>query len=66
MTKKEQTIRLLLTTTLSYRQIAAEIDSTEKSIAFYAHQLRKIDAQCLDHRRSTQSESIADLLKKYQ
>lgn len=66
MTKKEMTIKLLLTTNKSYKIIASEINSTEKSIAFYAHQLRKIDEKCLDHRRVTKSEKIEDLLKKYQ
>ena len=60
------TIKALLTTNKKYSEIAKEISTTEKSVAFYAHQLRKIDATCLDHRRVTRSESVADLLKKYQ
>lgn len=65
MTKKEQTIKALLQTDKKYSQIAAEIGTTEKSVAFYAHQLRRVDASCLDHRGKTRSESVADLLSKY-
>lgn len=65
MTKKEHTIKLLLTTNQTYKEMSLEIGTTEKSIAFYAHQLRKIDKACLNHRKSTSTESIKDLLTKY-
>ena len=65
MTKKEQTIRALLQTSDKYSKIAAEIGTTEKSVAFYAHQLRKVDKTCLDHRSSAKADSVKDLLAKY-
>ena len=65
MTKKEQTIKALLQTSKKYSEIAAEIGTTEKSVAFYAHQLRKIDSSCLDHRKTSQAASTADLLSRY-
>lgn len=65
MTKKEMTIKALLTTNKSYKVMASEIGTTEKSIAFYAHQLRKIDSSCLNHRGQAKAESVEDLLKKH-
>ena len=65
MTKKEQTIKLLLQTSKKYSEIAAEVSTTEKSVAFYAHQLRKVDKQCLAHRETARAESVQDLLAKY-
>ena len=74
MTIKEMACKALLTSTKTYKQIAADIrkaspgaQTTEKSIAFYAHQLRKADKTCLSHRKSNgqTSASTADLIKKY-
>ena len=66
--------KALLTSTATYAQIAANIrkacpgaKTSEKSIAYYAHQLRKVDKTCLKHRKSSgsASPSTADLIKKY-
>ena len=65
MTKREMTIKALLTTTDKYSVIAAEIGTTEKSIAFYAHKLRKASPKCLDHRSKTKSVPLNDLIAKY-
>ena len=74
MTIKEIIIMNLLTTTSSYKDIVAEVMSqkadaktTDKCVAFYAHQLRKIDKTCLAHRSksSNASSSMADMIAKY-
>lgn len=65
MTKKEHTIKLLLTTVKTHAEIAVEVGSTAKSVAFYSSKLQKIDKTCLAHRKSAQSESVKDLLVKY-
>ena len=66
MTKKELTIKFLITTTFSYKKIAEKINSTEKSVAFYAHKINKIDENILSHRKKyNKSEKIDDLIKKY-
>ena len=66
MTKKELTIKALLTTTDKYSKIALDYATTEKSVAFYAHKLRKIDKTCLSHRKSSvNSDTVEKLLSKY-
>ena len=74
MTIKEMAYKALLTSTDTYEVIAANIrkaspgaKTSEKSIAYYAHQLRKVDKTCLKHRKSSGSETLstADLIKKY-
>ena len=73
-TIKETTIMLLLTTTKTYLEIVAEImvvhpdsKSTVKCVAFYAHQLKKIDKTCLSHRQTSRSKenNLANLIAKY-
>ena len=74
MTIKELAYKHLLTTTLTYSEIAKKIRSespgaktSEKSIAYYAHQLRKADKTCLKHRKSSGSSAptTAALIRKY-
>ena len=74
MNIKEITIRQLLTTTDTYAGIVETIkeahptaQSTVKCVAFYAHQLRKIDKNCLSHRKTAQSKesNLAALIAKY-
>ena len=74
MNIKEKSMQLLLTTTMTYREIAAKVvkttpnaKTTDKCIAYYAMELRKADKTCLDHRKTsrTSSTTTADLIKKY-
>ena len=74
MNIKEITIKQLLTTTDSYNAIVETIkeahpaaQSTVKCVAFYAHQLRKVDKTCLAHRETTRSKesNLAALIAKY-
>ena len=73
MNVKEKSMMLLLTTTKTYKEIAAEVrkaipgsKTTEKSIAFYAVDLRKENPKCLDHRKTNKTgTSTSDLIKKY-
>ena len=74
MNIKEITIRQLLTTTDTYAGIVETImvahptaQTTVKCVAFYAHQLRKIDKNCLSHRKTAQSKesNLAALIAKY-
>ena len=74
MTIKEMAYKALLTSTATYAQIAADIrkaspgaQTSEKSIAYYAHQLRKADKTCLKHRKAAGSSapSTKDLIAKY-
>ena len=74
MTVKEMAYRELLTGTATYSEIAKKIraaiagaKTSEKSIAYYAHQLRKADKTCLKHRKAsgTTAPTTAELIKKY-
>ena len=74
MNIKEITIKELLTTTDSYstivetiRESHPETKSTVKCVAFYASQLRKIDKECLAHRKTanTAGSSLAAMIAKY-
>ena len=73
MNVKEKSMELLLTTTLTYKQIAAKVrreipgsKTTEKSIAFYAVDLRKEDKTCLAHRKTAgKGVTTKSLIAKY-
>ena len=73
MNIKEKAMKLLLTTTKTYNEIAQEIikttpgaKTTSKCIAYYAHQMRKVDKTCLDHRATKKTTmSTIELIKKY-
>lgn len=74
MSIKELAVMHLLTTTDTYADIAKKIratvknaKTTDKCIAYYAHQLRKADKTCLSHRKSSKSSSASmkDLIAKY-
>ena len=74
MNIKEKAMKLLLTTTKTYSEIAAEIvkttpgaKTTDKCIAYYAHQMRRVDKTCLEHRKTSKSNAMSteQLIAKY-